>query len=128
MHYTSRNKLMRFGSIIYFVPFFFVLNPGLIGRGKASEIVIVIVTTIAGIALISGGLQGYLYGVGKLDGNAMGMVGRTLLVVGGIILALPGNEVIGYDHWQINSAAAVVTAAGVLFAWLGRRTGSTVSA
>ena len=121
-------EAMRLGSIIYFVPFFFVLNPALIGRGEASEIAIVIVTTVAGITLIAGGLQGYLYGVGKLDGNPMGFVGRALLVVGGIILALPGNEVIGYDHWQINAAAAVVTAAGVLFSWLGRRTGAPVSA
>ena len=121
-------EAMRLGSIIYFVPFFFVLNPALIGRGEASEIIIVLVTTVAGITLISGGLQGYLYGVGKLDGNPMGLVGRTLLVVGGIILALPGNEVIGYDHWQINAAAAVVIAVGVAFSWLGRRTGTTVSA
>ena len=73
---------------------------------KPVKLLLFIVTTIAGITLIAGGLQGYLYGVGKLDGNPMGFVGRVLLVVGGIILALPGNEVIGYDHWQINAAAA----------------------
>ena len=115
-------EAMRLGSIIYFVPFFFVLNPALIGRGEFSEIVIVLVTTVAGITLIAGGLQGYFYYIGKLDGNSLGMLGRIGLVVGGIILALPGNEVIGYNHWQINSAAAVVIAIGVVFAWLGRRT------
>ncbi len=114
-------EAMRLGSIIYFVPFFFVLNPALIGRGDAGEIAIVLATTIAGITLIAGGLQGYFYGLGKLDGNAMGWLGRAGLVIGGIILALPGNEVIGYNHWQINAAAAVVIAIGVVFGWLGRR-------
>ncbi len=114
-------EAMRLGSIIYFVPFFFVLNPALIGRGEWSEIAIVLVTTVAGIGLISAGLQGYLYGVGKLDGNGMAWIGRALLVIGGIILALPGNEVIGYTHWQINAAAAVVIALGVVTSWLGRR-------
>lgn len=121
-------EAMRLGSIIYFVPFFFVLNPALIGRGEASEIAIVLVTTFAGITLIAGGLQGYFYGIGKLDGNPLAWIGRTGLVIGGIVLALPGNEVIGYSHWQINSAAAVIIAIGVVFAWLGRRQVSTVAA
>lgn len=114
-------EAMRLGSIIYFVPFFFVLNPALIGRGDFTEVAIVLATTVAGITLIAGGLQGYLYGIGKLDGNAMALLGRAGLVIGGIILALPGNEVIGYSHLQINAAAISVTAVGILFSWLGRR-------
>ena len=121
-------EAMRLGSIIYFVPFFFVLNPALIGRGEASEIAIVLVTTFAGITLIAGGLQGYFYGIGKIDGNPMAWIGRAGLVIGGIVLALPGNEVIGYSHWQINSAAAVIIAIGLAFAWLGRRQVETVPA
>jgi len=121
-------EAMRLGSIIYFVPFFFVLNPALIGRGEWSEIGIVLVTTVAGITLIAGGLQGYFYGIGKLDGNAMGWIGRAGLVIGGIVLALPGNEVIGYSHLQINAAAAVVIAIGVVFSWLGRRVEPAVAA
>jgi TRAP transporter 4TM/12TM fusion protein len=113
-------EAMRLGSIIYFVPFFFVLNPALIGRGEWSEIAIVLATTVAGITLISGGLQGYLYGIGKLDG-VFGLIGRILIVIGGIVLALPGNEVIGFSHWQINAAAAIVIVTGAIASWLGRR-------
>jgi len=113
-------EAMRLGSIIYFVPFFFVLNPALIGRGEASEIAIVLTSTVAGITLIAGGLQGYLYYVGKLDG-VLGMLGRILLVIGGVILALPGNKVIGYNHLEINATAAVIIAAAVMFSWFGRR-------
>ncbi len=120
-------EAMRLGSIIYFVPFFFVLNPAMIGRGEWSEIILVLTFAVAGITLISAGLQGYLFRVGKLDGP-MGILGRVLLVVGGIVLMLPGNEVIGYTHWQINSAAAVIIAAALAFSWLGRRQEPTVTA
>ena len=120
-------EAMRLGSIIYFVPFFFVLNPALIGRGELSEIMIVLTATIAGITLIAGGLQGYLYHVGKLDG-VMGMIGRILLVFGGIVLALPGNKIIGYNHWEINGTAAIIIAAAIAFSWLGRRDESAVQA
>ena len=104
-----------------------MLNPALIGRGEFSEVVIVLTSTIAGITLIAGGLQGYLYNVGKLDG-VMGMIGRILLVFGGIVLALPGNKIIGYNHWEINGAAAVIIAAALAFSWFGRRDESAVEA
>lgn len=121
-------EAMRLGSVIYFVPFFFVLNPALIGRGDFVEVVLVLSTTIAGIAAISCGLQGYLYTVGRLDG-VMGAIGRILLVLGGIVMALPGNEIIGYSHFQINATAAVIIAAAFAFSWLGRNnTAPTVQA
>lgn len=120
-------EAMRLGSIIYFVPFFFVLNPALIGRGEWSEIIIVLSTTIAGIGFISCGLQGYLYFVGRLDG-ILGIIGRILLVLGGVVLALPGNEVIGRTHLEINATAAAIIAAAIVFCWLGRGTSATARA
>ena len=114
-------EAMRLGSIIYFVPFFFVLNPALIGRGEPLEIAIVLATTVVGITLIAGGLQGYFYGIGKLDGNSMGMIGRIGLVIGGILFALPGSEVIGLTHMEINISAALIIAIGVAFSFMGRR-------
>ncbi len=115
-------EAMRLGSIIYFVPFFFVLNPALIGRGPMGEIVLVLTTAVIGIVLIAGGLQGYLYGVGPLDGGAAAWPGRTLLIIGGIILALPANpKIFAYTHFEINSTAIVVSALGVGLCWLGRR-------
>ncbi|MGE0698943.1 MAG: TRAP transporter permease [Hyphomicrobiaceae bacterium] len=116
-------EAMRLGSIIYFVPFFFVLNPALIGRGPALEIVIVLATAIAGIFLICAALQGYLWGVGRLDGNVLAWPGRVLLALAGILLALPGSEKIGYTHLQLLQAAAVLGALGLVLAWLGRGRG-----
>ncbi|MCP5151565.1 MAG: TRAP transporter fused permease subunit [Ectothiorhodospiraceae bacterium] len=113
---------MRLGSIIYFVPFFFVLNPALIGQGSIGEIVAVLAAAVAGIALISGGLQGYVYGLGALDGRrGLAMAGRVLLVGAGIILALPGGELVGHTHLELALAALATAMVALALAWLGRR-------
>lgn len=115
-------EAMRLGSIIYFVPFFFVLNPALIGRGDLSEIIVVLTTAIGGIALLCAALQGYLWGVGALDGNAMlAWPARLLLGLSGIVLALPGSEYIGFSHWELLEFAIGLGVAGGVLAWLGRR-------
>jgi len=119
---TTGFDAMRLGSIIYFVPFFFVLNPALIGQGPGGEIALVLTTAIVGIVLIASGLQGYLYGVGALDGGAAAWPGRALLVVGGLILAAPANpKILGLTHLEINTAALAVSAVGIMLCWVGRR-------
>lgn len=99
-----------------------MLNPALIGRAELGEVLIVLSTTVVGIVLISGGLQGYLYGIGAIRDSAVGWIGRALLVVGGIIMALPGNsQAIGYSHMQINTTAAAIIILGIAVSWMGRR-------
>ena len=115
-------EAMRLGSIIYFVPFFFVLNPALIGRGAPLEIILVLSTAVAGIVLICAALQGYLYFVGPLDGNGLyAWPGRLLLAFSGLALALPGSKVTGMSHWELFEISAVFGIAGGALAWLGRR-------
>ena len=115
-------EAMRLGSIIYFVPFFFVLNPALIGQGPLGEIVLVLTTAVIGIVLIANGLQGYLYGVGPIDGGGAAWPGRVLLVVGGLILAAPANpKILAFTHLEINSVALLVSLVGIALCWLGRR-------
>ncbi|MEZ5660950.1 MAG: TRAP transporter fused permease subunit [Burkholderiaceae bacterium] len=121
-------EAMRLGSIIYFVPFFFVLNPALIGRGSIGEVMLVLSMAVIGIGIISGGLQGYLYGLGAIRDGALGLLARVVLVVGGLVLALPGNSVaIGLSHLQINSAAVLLIASGLLLAWFARRPAPALS-
>ena len=122
-------EAMRLGSIIYFVPFFFVLNPALIGQGNIGEILLVLSTAMIGILLISAGLQGYLYFIGPIDGSpAFAIAGRVLLVVGGLILALPGNEkIIGFNHTQINLAAIAVSVVAIWLCRMGRRREGTLA-
>lgn len=49
---------MRLGSIIYFVPFFFVLDSGLIMQGTASHILVVFGCALLGVVVLSAALQG----------------------------------------------------------------------
>ena len=46
--------------------------------------------------------------------------GRLLLMLSGIVLALPGSELIGYTHLELLMTAALVGGAGLVLAWLGR--------
>ena len=50
---------MRVGTIIYFIPFFFVLNPAFVLQGPWTESLYLTLTAAIGIVFICGGLQGY---------------------------------------------------------------------
>lgn len=114
-------EAMRLGSIIYFVPFFFVLNPALIGIGTPMEVITVFGTTVIGITLIAAGLQGHMFFIGSLDGNVMGMPARVALAVAGGLLAFPGSDITGLTHTQLNFAALIVFGVGIAFSYMGRR-------
>lgn len=89
-------KAMQLGSVIYFIPFFFVLEPALIMQGSVSDIVLTTIVVALGITLIAGGLQGYMPVLGLLDKPGLWSgVGRVLIVFGGILVALPGLESMG---------------------------------
>jgi TRAP transporter 4TM/12TM fusion protein len=115
-------EAMRLGSIIYFVPFFFVLNPALIGVGSLGEVVVTFGAAVLGIILIAAGLQGHLYWVGSMKNSLFGFLSRVLLVLGGIVMALPGNsDIVGYSHLQLNLAAAALAGVGAVLCWFARR-------
>ena len=114
-------EAMRLGSIIYFVPFFFVLNPALIGQGSAFEVITVFSFTVFGIMLISAGLQGHMFFIGSLDANAMGMPARAALVLAGGLLALPGSDITGMTNLELNLAAAAVLLVGIGLSFMSRR-------
>ena len=89
-------KAMRLGSVIYFIPFFFVLEPALILSGSWGEILFSTAKVALGVVLIAGTLQHYLLGIGFLDRNGLvGTAGRSVAAVGGGLIALPGVQVLG---------------------------------
>jgi TRAP transporter 4TM/12TM fusion protein len=101
---------MRLGSSIYFVPFFFVLNPALILIGSGIDIVLSVVTAFIGIYFISGGLEGYIFGLGRV-----GFFLRIPILAAGFFIAAPYrlSELIGlvilipslgYGYWQRRKA------------------------
>ena len=102
-------EAMKLGSVIYFIPFFFVLNPALIGRGSVLEIFTVFFSAIAGIILISSSLQGYLVGIGNLKNSRyLEWPIRMMLGFSGILMALPGGDVTGYSNYEINFLAILL--------------------
>ena len=114
-------EAMRIGTVIYFIPFFFVFNPALLGQGSAGEIVIVVVAATAGVLLVAAALQGYLIGLGTLGAGMMGWAARGLLGAGGLVLAAPGGGMIDWSHLELAGLAAVLIATGIILGRLARR-------
>jgi TRAP-type uncharacterized transport system fused permease subunit len=95
-------EAMKLGSIIYFVPFFFVLNPALIGEGSTFEVVLTVATALFGVWLLGSGLQGYVAGFGAFDDTASSYALRALLIVAGLFFAAPGNVIPGLGHFAMS--------------------------
>ena len=57
---------MKLGSIIYFIPFIFVLDTSLLLQGTWPEIFVGVARAALGLWLVIAGLQGYLQGVGRI--------------------------------------------------------------
>ncbi len=92
---------MRLGVVIYFVPLFFLFQPALVLQGDLTPLIYVLPSIIIGILLISGGLEGWLLGVGKvanilriplaLTGFAFSFPGVWTTLIGGVLsLAIVG--------------------------------------
>jgi TRAP transporter 4TM/12TM fusion protein len=76
---------MRLGSVIYFIPFMFVLNTALILEGSALDVAVSLAEALAGIALVVWGIQAYVPWLG-IRWNPFQ---RLLLITGGVLVALP---------------------------------------
>jgi len=114
-------EAMRLGSIIYFVPFFFVLNPALIGEGSWSEVTVVFATAVFGVYLLGSALQGYVAGFGELGTGMIGFGAKVLLLLGGLFFAAPGDVIPGVSHLQMGIIGAVLAAPVLFYARLNRR-------
>jgi TRAP transporter 4TM/12TM fusion protein len=112
---------MRLGSAMYFVPFFFVLNPALILRGELADIIVVIITAVIGIGLIASALEGYLLKVGSMHHGPLGLLARIVLAAGGLAMAMPGGGDLGLSHLQLSLAGLVIALIGALLAKLAQR-------
>ncbi|WP_121061466.1 TRAP transporter permease [Chachezhania antarctica] len=102
---------MRLGVVIYFVPLFFLFQPALVLQGDLTPLIYVLPSIIIGIVLLSGGLEGYLLGVGlvrpwlraplAVAGFAFSFPGLTTTLVGGAVSAL-----LMFLVWRDNKAGA----------------------
>jgi len=112
---------MRLGSTMYFVPFFFVLNPALILRGAPLDIVIVVLTAVIGIWLIASALEGYVAGFGSMGAGFMALGARVLLLAAGLTMALPGGGELALSHLQLSVVGLGLAGAALALAAVARR-------
>jgi TRAP-type uncharacterized transport system fused permease subunit len=115
-------EAMRLGGILYFIPFYFVLNPVLVLQGfTLLGFLEAFGTALIGITLIVAGLQGYLIGVGRLGDGIVGWLTRVPLIAGGILIGWPGMP---------STIAGLVLSVPVILGYLlvNRRARSSASA
>lgn len=118
-------QAMRIGAIIYFVPFFFVLNPSMVLQGDLLDAGGHMVTALIGITLISGALQGYQPLIGDLRRcGPLEWPVRIALVVGGLMFAAPGGGLMPLSPIQMTIGALIVSIPALAFAWLMSRRGA----
>jgi TRAP transporter 4TM/12TM fusion protein len=109
-------EAMRLGGVMYIVPFFFVLNPALIGQAPPWEVVVALASALVGVAVISSSLQGYISLVGPLEG-AMGYPLRVLLFFGGVMIAKPQTEILNIGYFLSFLIGALMCALPFFVAW-----------
>ena len=115
-------QAMKIGSIIYFVPFFFLMNPSLLLQGSLVEFAQHFATALVGVALVCCGLQGYLLGVGNLKRcGALEWPVRAALSLGGLMFIAPGGGLMPLSPWQMTAAALALTVPALLLAKLAMR-------
>jgi TRAP transporter 4TM/12TM fusion protein len=110
---------MTVGSIIYFLPFFFVLNPAFVLQGDLHESLILVLTAIFGIVFICAGLQGYLFGLGDMRacGN-MEWPLRVALCLGGFVLAAPGGGVLAVSNLHMIMFSLLILGPAIGLTWM----------
>jgi TRAP transporter 4TM/12TM fusion protein len=112
---------MWVGSIIYFIPFFFVMAPELVLQGPSPYLPALLLgfKAAVGILTVCGGIQGYMAGVGDLRGAGwLEWPLRILLVVGGIILATPGGGILPVDTLHLGLLGLLILVPALTLAWI----------
>lgn len=85
---------VRFATVKYVLPFFFVYAPVLVlQQFELVTFIKVLATAIFGVAILSYSLQGYLPFAGPTRDNAVGLGVRVLLCVGAVMLMFPEIEI-----------------------------------
>jgi TRAP transporter 4TM/12TM fusion protein len=96
---------VRFGIAAFIVPFFFVINPALIGVGDMVTIGTAAVTATIGAGAIAIAIQGWLFG-------RVSMIERAIFFAAGLLLMLP-------ELWSAASGVGLLTAV-CLHQWIRR--------
>ena len=114
-------EAMRLGSIIYFIPFFFVLDTALILDGPWHGIVLATASALLGIVFAAGALQGYLLWLGDLTRHPLLQWPiRALLLLAGLLIATPGGGLLPWSKLEMGATAGFAILAAVALLLLAR--------
>lgn len=107
---------MRLGTLLYIIPFVFVLEPALILRGPWQDIILQTTTFAIGAIFIAFASEGMMYGVGELS-----IPYRLLSLLAGLSLVFPG--------WILTISGLILASVSLLPYWRKKfhRTSTTVS-
>ena len=94
---------MKIGSVIYFIPFFFVYDPALILVGSVGDIVISTMLAVFGVFIFAGTLQGHIPFLGTIPGGRV-LSGplRLVLAIGAMLIALPAEAIPGLSEAELS--------------------------
>ena len=110
-------EAMKLGGVIYVIPFFFVLNPALIGQGPPMEVLVVLVCALIGVWFISAALQGFVSFVGPLNSTGISAVMRLLLFLAGLMVAAPVGGIAGLSHFALTLFGIAIAMPPLAVAW-----------
>lgn len=114
-------EAMRLGGVIYIAPFFFVLNPALVGQAPAGEVAVALISALFGVAMISMALQGHISLVGPMRKGAVGIALRVLLFIGGLFFAMPETHVFGLNFIETAGIGLLLCALPIFLARSDRK-------
>ncbi len=115
--FTTGFEAMKLGGVIYVVPFFFVLNPALIGQGTPTEVISVLICALIGVWFISASFQGYISFVGPLATGAASALMRVVLLFAGLLIAAPAGGIAGLSHLTLTLGGFVLAIVPLAYAW-----------
>ncbi len=116
--FRAMMEAMRFGAVKYFLPFFFVYHPVLVGAiSGLVDLLVALGGATLGVGLIAYAIQGYLPMAGTLRPDLVGMFVRGALVTCGLLLAFPEpiTGIIGLGVGAVTYGLVLATARTGLF-------------
>lgn len=120
-------EAMKLGGVIYVIPFFFVLNPALIGQGPPMEVAIVLACALVGVWFLSAALQGFVSFVGPLNTSNLSSLMRLALFFAGLLVAAPIGGIFGLGHAGLTLLGLAIALPPLAVAWRAGRVTAEVA-
>ena len=118
--FAAAYEAMKLGTIIYIVPFFFVLDPAYTLQAGFVDSALTILRAGIGVLLVCAGLQGYLLGVGRIEPGPTGTIARLLLGIAGLAFALPSTAMLAIPIAAAVGVGIAVTALAAVIVTFSR--------